>query len=191
MKRKDESSQTNSAKELPIWQMLLLIFLRYIIGGIVGLFGLMFVLLMVVGFGPPGEQRNHRPHPKILLGAINRAQQGYYTEHKQFASTWDDLGIRRPSTKDFEYHFFAILDGKLTGVVIAKGIDNKKIESRDYIAGVNYNRKYKIFNTIVCRASDQLKSQNYQITNPEQAISNYGVVDQSTMICGEGLMEIK
>ncbi len=72
------------------------------------------------------------------MNAVNRAQQAYYTEHKQFGSSFEEMEIPIGSPK---YYTFDIFTGDYQSLAIARGIDNQKNGTRDYIAGVNYNQK--------------------------------------------------
>ncbi|MGK7944082.1 MAG: type IV pilin-like G/H family protein [Microcystaceae cyanobacterium] len=82
---------------------------------------------------------------KSTLGAINRAQQTYYSEYKKFGSELELLESESTYVhlENFKFYKVKILGGDLRGLAIARGIDNQKNETRDYIAGVNYNKNTK------------------------------------------------
>jgi hypothetical protein len=73
------------------------------------------------------------------------------------------------------------------GVVLAKGVDNPRNATRDYIGGVSYDLDTKTFSTILCQANE---SSNHSIANPSEAIINAGKVHHSQIKCGVGVEEV-
>ncbi len=158
----------------------LLLFLVLLIGGM-GYFAIQS--LLGCACGPSRESE-----AKSILGAVNRGQQRYYTEYQQFAQTFNELEKTGFSISDFngEYYVFGVLGGENQGLFVAYGIDNKKNGTRDYVGGINFNVDKKEFNTIMCRIHNQ--DNDYRITNPHTAITNYGEVsdENSEIKCNEG-----
>ena len=176
-----KTSDTQQPKKL-IGCFRILLFLVLLIGGT-----LYFVIPNLLG-GGPSVRPNRESNAKSTLGAVNRGQQGYYTEYQQFAQTFDDLEKIDFSISGFkrEYYVFGILGGEHQGLFVAYGINNQKNGTRDYVGGINFNVDKKEFNTIICRINN--KENNYRITNPHTVITNYGEVSDknSDMECKRG-----
>lgn len=128
----------------------------------------------------------HKSEAKSILGAMNRAQQTVFAERYQFAQNLEELAVPIGYEK---YYTFHMVEGEV-GLIMAKGIDNKKNGTQDHIAGINYDPESRIFSTAVCRATT--KSNNYTIVNPTEAMSNYGrVLSQEPVKCEKGTQEIR
>jgi type IV pilus assembly protein PilA len=102
---------------------------------------------------------------KSTIGALNRAQQGYFTEKADWAGSTTQLEV--PTTG--KYYNFAIA---ANAVQTATGLDNPKNGTRNYTGGVSYNTNSRTFGTVVCRATD----------NPGYAQAGSGVMeDEGTL----------
>lgn len=84
---------------------------------------------------------------KSTVGALNRAQQGYYTEKATFATSTDLIEV---PTAGLKYYSITIPDA---AVQQAAGLSNETQGTRDYTGGVSYNSTARTFNTVVCRAT--------------------------------------
>ena len=85
---------------------------------------------------------------KTTVGAVNRAQQAYYTEKGVFATSADDLEMPLPAGK---YYNFDQVGG---GVIRASGTANAAQGTRDYAGGVSYDTATRTFKNVVCRATN-------------------------------------
>ena len=112
---------------------------------------------------------------KSTLGAMNRAQQSFFTERTRFAADSDELEVPVGNEK---YYTITVENG--TGIQNAIGDDNPQAGTRDYEAGVQYYQTDRTFNTIVCRST----------TGPaftDSAVSGAGSVNAATnLICSGG-----
>lgn len=160
------------------------IFLRIIVYGVIIPFMAAIALPNACGCGD--TEKSRESEAKSILGAINRDQIAYYTEYEQFSPTMETLDISVGSPK---YYHFEILQDNFKGVTIAKGINNRKNGTRDYIVGISYNPKTKTFTSTVCRASET--KPDYQIIVPSEAIINYGVVREGDVECSKGVKAVK
>ena len=84
---------------------------------------------------------------KSTIGALNRAQQSYYTEKAAFANSTSLLEV---PTGGGQYYTIAV---PAAGTQLADGNDNPKNGTRDYIGGVSYNSDTRTFTSVVCRAT--------------------------------------
>jgi type IV pilus assembly protein PilA len=84
---------------------------------------------------------------KSTVGALNRAQQGYYTEKAVFATT---TGLLEVPTAGNKYYAISVT---AAGVQQASGLSNDTQGTRDYTGGVSYDSTNRTFNTVVCRAT--------------------------------------
>ena len=89
------------------------------------------------------------------MGAVNRAQQSYYTENTAFAETADDLEVPLPSKAagTSKYYDFTLGSGGAVGSILALNANNDKDGTRDYIGGTSYNTTDRAFATVVCRVN--------------------------------------
>jgi type IV pilus assembly protein PilA len=83
---------------------------------------------------------------KSTIGALNRAQQGYFTEKGAFATGTTNLEVPTSGTK---YYSITV---PAAGIQLANGTNNPKDGTRDYGGGVSYNTNSRSFSSIVCRA---------------------------------------
>lgn len=106
---------------------------------------------------------------KNTLGAMNRAQQGYFMEKGEFVgginSGLDALEIPVGNEK----YYGILVDSTTPGLIGATGISrnasnaivdigavsNGKNGTRDYGAGVGYDPNTRTFSTVLCRSTDQ------------------------------------
>ena len=94
---------------------------------------------------------------KSTIGALNRAQQAYYTEKTAFVSNTTTGGINalevpvntNPASTS-NYYTYSIPAG---GVQLATGINNGSNGTRDYAGGVAYNSTNLTFSSVVCRST--------------------------------------
>jgi type IV pilus assembly protein PilA len=82
---------------------------------------------------------------KSSVGALNRAQQGYYTEKAMFADSTGNLEM--PTVG--KYYSLTI---PAAAVQMASGLSNPNQGTRDYTGGVSYDSTARTFNTVICRA---------------------------------------
>lgn len=91
---------------------------------------------------------------KSTIGALNRAQQAYYTEKTAFVSANTDLGkLEVPVNTDTSigYYTYKIV---ASGAQHAIGNKNPENGTRDYSGGTAYNTSTLTFSTVVCRATN-------------------------------------
>ncbi|MGK7879752.1 MAG: type IV pilin-like G/H family protein [Crocosphaera sp.] len=84
---------------------------------------------------------------KSMAGAVNRAQQAYFTERAEFASSLTNLEV---PAGDPQYYNFSIQTG---GLFSADGVDNEQAGTRDYESGVQYAQDTRAFATLICRST--------------------------------------
>ena len=85
---------------------------------------------------------------KSTIGALNRAQQGYFTEKASFANS---TGLLEVPTTGNKYYTIGI---STAAVQEATGSDNQKNGTRDYTGGVSYDTSNRTFATVVARATN-------------------------------------
>ncbi len=110
---------------------------------------------------------------KSQVGAVNRAQQVYYTEFSTFAPGSGELEMPLPAGK---YYEFAIDDTNL-GVVTATNANNDQDNTRDYIGGTSYNTEGRVFATAVCRVDEDVAAA------VGTHIANSGISDTANIAC--------
>jgi type IV pilus assembly protein PilA len=116
---------------------------------------------------------------KSTLGALARAQQVYFNQKTRFAETTDALDI--PVGKE-KYYTIAVTDVD-TALQLADGKDNAGKGTRDYANAVQYDSTDRTFSSILCRAADATKADQYDIDGT--SITGGGRVDTATeMTCG-------
>ena len=84
---------------------------------------------------------------KSTVGALKRAQQGYFTEKASFATSTSSLEV---PTGGGQYYSITVA---AAGVQLANGNDNPKDGTKDYIGGVAYDSDARTFTTALCRAT--------------------------------------
>ena len=87
---------------------------------------------------------------KNTIGALNRAQQIYYSENSSFAGAGSIALLEVPVTTGNYYSFSLVADG----VQFADGLNNAGSGTRDYLGGVLYNTDNRTMTTALCRATD-------------------------------------
>lgn len=113
---------------------------------------------------------------KSTIGALNRAQQSYFSEKAAFANSTSTLEV--PTTG--KYYSF----NTNNAVSNAIGSSNATQGTRNYTGGVQYATDTRVFTSIVCRATD---SPNYN----GQTVSNTGAIGTATMACTGNGEEVK
>ncbi|MDJ0844052.1 type IV pilin protein [Crocosphaera sp.] len=105
--------------------------------------------------------RSRESEARSLMGAMNRAQQGYFNEKATFARSAEQLEV--PVGNEKHYIVFVNLTNSFTvgGLQGAKGKDNDKYGTRDYAAAVSYDPFDRTYKTVVCRSIAQ--GNKYQI----------------------------
>ena len=176
---------------------------------LIGLSVLIFILLMTFVVWPnlPSElQKTRESRAKAVIGALNRAQQVYFSEKNTFASDINMLEFVIPDSR--RYYVFSI---PTPGVALAltnndsqKGLkvptskktlqNSAKVDPdryfdsniKSYIGGVSVNptTKVKVFRTVICR---QTGSEPLTIKN----ITGYGVVKEGGVACGPNTEEVE
>ena len=84
---------------------------------------------------------------KSTIGALNRAQQSYYTEKATFATSTSLLEV---PTSGGQYYTITV---PAAGTQLANGVDNPKNGTKDYIGGVSYATDTRTFTSVVCRGT--------------------------------------
>ena len=93
------------------------------------------------------------------IGAVNRAQQSYYSEHKSFATSETDLQVPLPSkvAGTSKYYEFAFGIGPNAGGILAIANTNQvKDYATDYVGGTSYNTTDRAFATVICRVDENV-----------------------------------
>ena len=85
---------------------------------------------------------------KNMIGALNRAQQAYYTERSDFAGA-GEINLLEIPTAGAEYYAFSVV---ADGVQFADGNDNPANGTRDYLGATAYNSVDRSLTTAICRA---------------------------------------
>ena len=114
---------------------------------------------------------------KSTIGALNRAQQAYFTEKAEFATSTALIEVPTGNEKYYNISVAA------AGVQLATNADNETDGTRDYVGGVSYNSDDRTFGTVVCRANNDAAPE-YNLSNvgagaagaPDTFLSNEGVV---------------
>jgi type IV pilus assembly protein PilA len=129
---------------------------------------------------------------KSTLGALNRAQQAYFSERAAWASNTTTLEV---PTGGENYYSFSIAAGNSTiagsRVQYADGANNEDNGTRDYIGATQYDQATRKFDTVVCRATN---SPTFTIATPNAVVNNEGTVaDSSTaaLACTGAVEETK
>lgn len=121
---------------------------------------------------------------KTTIGALNRAQQGYYTEKGTFANNQDLLEV----PTNAKYYTFSV---PASAVQYAQGGNNASNGTRDYAGGVQYNTSSRAFSTVVCRATNGAAA-NYVIAAPANGATNVGAnANPAALACGANTEEVK
>lgn len=105
--------------------------------------------------------RSRESEARSLMGAMNRAQQAYFSEKQTFAQSAAELELPVGNEKYYTVFVNAANDSTIGGLQGAKGIDNQTSGTRDYSAAVGYDPLSRTYSTVVCRSID--KDNNYII----------------------------
>ena len=105
---------------------------------------------------------------KSTLGALNRAQQAYFSEKASWATNTTTLEV---PTGGENYYSFTITG--TNAVQFADGLNNENNGTRDYLGATQYDQSTRKFDTIVCRATN---SPTFAIANAQNSVSNEGTV---------------
>jgi type IV pilus assembly protein PilA len=106
---------------------------------------------------------------KNIIGALNRAQQAYFTEKSAFAT---ELAALEVPTGGAKYYTFAV---EPNAVQFANGgTNNANAGTRDYRGGVQYDSSTRAFNNVVCRSTAPVG----EFTNA--AVAGSGIVTTQT-----------
>jgi type IV pilus assembly protein PilA len=121
---------------------------------------------------------------KNLVGAFNRAQQGYFTEKASFATALDQIDIPTGNEKFFNGPTITPGGGSTevtAGTVTVTGKNNASNNTRDYSGGTQYDTSSRNFKTVICRAT------GVDPTFSNQVVANAGVVATDTALnCSTG-----
>jgi type IV pilus assembly protein PilA len=88
---------------------------------------------------------------KSTIGALNRAQQAYYTEKASFVASdinMLEVPVNTSDTSNKNYYRYSV---GAAGVQLAKGISRDTNGTKDYAGGVAYNTTDRTFSAVVCR----------------------------------------
>ena len=114
---------------------------------------------------------------KTTVGALNRAQQAYYTEKGSFANGQAALEV----PTNAKYYNFSVPN---PGIQLADGKDNLNNGTRDYTGGVQYNTTSRAFSSVVCRATT---NPAYDLTGATGDITAAGSAPTpAALACGAG-----
>ncbi|GBF81333.1 type IV pilin-like G/H family protein [Aphanothece sacrum] len=133
---------------------------------------------------------------KSTIGAMTRAQQGYFTEKAAFASSKDLLEVPTGGEK---YYFINIpsaglqmAQGSESPTVLQNGDKaNEKNGTRDYISGIAYDTLNRTFSNQVCRADNSKKATKYVLTATDAPTGTNGIADSAAVTCKSGTEQIK
>lgn len=121
---------------------------------------------------------------KNLVGAFNRAQQGYFTEKASFATGVGQIEIPTGNEKFYNVPTITPGGGSTTvtaGTVTTTGKDNPKNNTRDYSGGTQYDSSSRNFKTVICRATGS------DPTFSNQVVGGAGLVATTTpLVCTAG-----
>jgi type IV pilus assembly protein PilA len=123
---------------------------------------------------------------KNTLGALNRAQQAYFSEKGAWAPSTDLVEV---PTGGENYYSFTIVAGTSAGsqVQYAEGLNNQDNGTRDYVGAAQYDRSTRRFDTIVCRSTT---GPAYDLgTGTNGFITAEGTVDTTTDLVCTGATE--
>lgn len=111
---------------------------------------------------------------KAVLGALNRAQQIYYTETASFADVGEINKLETP-TGNSTYYNFSIID---EGIQKATGKNNAVYATRNYLGATQYTTDNRSYNIILCRSTNQASGYDLVATD----VINAGVQLSSNVL---------
>lgn len=93
---------------------------------------------------------------KSTIGALNRAQQAYYTEKAKFVGETSgdtinllEVPVNTSATSDKNYYSYSV---PAAGAQLAAGINKNTNGTKDYAGGVAYNTDNRTFSSVLCRS---------------------------------------
>jgi len=120
--------------------------------------------------------RARESEAKSMLGALNRAQQAYFTEKAAFAGAGQISNLEIP-IGDTSYYTFSIVD---EAVQKATGNNNANNGTKDYLGGVQFGTDVRSYRAILCRSTNI--ATNYGLASTD--VINAGVdVSTNTLSC--------
>jgi type IV pilus assembly protein PilA len=111
---------------------------------------------------------------KSILGALNRAQQAYFTEKSVFANAGQIDNLEIP-LGDTSYYTFSVV---AEAVQKATGNNNLGNGTRDYLGGVQYHTDTGTYRGIICRSINS--ATNYSLAATD--VVNAGIENSSNII---------
>jgi len=108
---------------------------------------------------------------KNVVGALNRAQQAYFTERAAFATSTDTLEVPTGTEKYYSISV-STTQNATNPLQFASGTDNGKNGTRDYIGAVNYSSNNRTFTTNLYRGIN--KATSYVLV-PGTSVKDAGV----------------
>jgi type IV pilus assembly protein PilA len=114
---------------------------------------------------------------KNTVGALNRAQQTYYTEKSSFTANLGLLEVPIDNTKQ-KYYSFSVPG---TAVQMANGKDNAANATKDYIGATQYDTSSRVFSTIVCRGTDA--ASNYVVASTDAPTTAGAAAGPANLSC--------
>ncbi len=141
--------QSNNQQGFTLIELLVVIIIIGVLGAIA-----LPQMFQIIGRSREAEARS-------VMGAMNRAQQAYFNEKATFARTAFELEVPVGNEKHYIVFVHRDNDFRVGGLQGAKGKDNAKFGTRDYVAAVGYDSTNRTYSTVVCRSID--KENNYTI----------------------------
>ena len=111
---------------------------------------------------------------RVQLGALNRAQQAYFTEKGTFVDA-DQISLLNVPITNATYYTFSTVD---EAVQQATGNDNANNGTRDYLGAVQFSSDTGSYRGIICRSTNAATA--YSLTNTD--VVNAGVTLSSNVI---------
>ena len=126
--------------------------------------------------------RARESEARSMMGAMNRAQQGFFKEKTTFATSAEQLEVPVGNEKYYTIFVNETNDATVGGLQGATGIDNTTGGTRDYAAAVGYDPISRTFSTVVCRSTD--RTNQYRITGLASTDTTIGAGTVSGAIGG-------
>ncbi|MGK7931607.1 MAG: type IV pilin protein [Microcystaceae cyanobacterium] len=126
---------------------------------------------------------------KSLIGALNRAQQAYFSENGEFAVSSDpSVDLEIPTGQEKYYNVVGIVPN--VGVQYVHNDDNDSNNTRDYVGAVQYNTVDRSFSAIVCRINKGIEVSSLTAVTH---VSSYGEVDTviGPLVCNATARSLK
>lgn len=131
---------------------------------------------------------------KGTIGAMTRAQQIYFSEEADFATSVEQLAVPIGNEK------YYVISVPLKGVQLANGstdpknglVDpsnaNGKNGTRDYISGIAYDTLSRTFDSVVCRADNSLDK--YVLAVVHAPTGSGAITEDATTSCQTSTTEV-